>query len=148
MSFLAILGMNAACGATNTVTFLCFQLPWGPSSAARILTAVLFWVISLIAFVLHGWGPERLLRLQKMGDAVCDVECLRYYIVLRIMTMVAIFHGVQALFLIGVRGSTQSRSFLQTGLWPVKGILLLAGVFGAFLLPNRSSITLIGSELG
>lgn len=136
MSALAILGMNAACGATNTVTFLCFQLPWGPSSAAKILTAVLFWVISLIAFVLHGWGPEKLLRLQKGGDGLCDLECLRYYIVLRIMTMLAIFHGVQALLLIGVRSSKQSRAFLQTGLWPVKGILLLTGVFGAFLLPQ------------
>lgn len=137
MSALAILGANAACGTAGTVTFLCFQLPWGPSSAAKILTAFLFWTFTLIAFGFHRFAPISLLKLQRVGeDAICGDDCLRYYIVLRVMTMIAIYHAALAAILYGVTSTRQGRSIFQTAMWPVKGLMLLMGVGGAFLIPQ------------
>jgi len=56
--------------------------------------------------------------------------------VYRISFVLAVFHLVLALIMIGVHKKGDVRVHMQDGWWPVKLILLVGGTVGAFFIPN------------
>lgn len=82
--------------------------------------------------------------LQKIPitDVVCDLFCYRYYIVYKLGLAIALYHGIMALSLLGVKSHSDDRSVIQDAFWPVKVIAMAAVIVGCVWLP-RSFLDMI-----
>lgn len=63
-------------------------------------------------------------------------DAIGYLAVYRVCFVVTMFFLLQALIMIGVKSSRDSRVGLQNGFWGVKYILIVGGIIGAFFIPH------------
>lgn len=64
-----------------------------------------------------------------------------YLAVYRIMFAMTMFFILMAVIMIGVKNSRDSRSPIQNGFWGPKYLILIAGIVGAFFIPEASSFS-------
>lgn len=77
-----------------------------------------------------------LIQFPQINDVVCDLECYRFYVVYKMGLAIALFHGLMALFLTGVRSDEDSRSIIQDAFWPAKLLLLGILFFATMWIPR------------
>lgn len=68
---------------------------------------------------------------------ICD-DFTGYLAVYRLMFATTLFFLVFAVIMIRVRNSRDPRAQLHNGLWPIKFLLLLGGIVGAFFIPTSN----------
>lgn len=70
-------------------------------------------------------------------DVTCDLGCYRFYVVYKMGLALAIYHGLMAMFLVGVRSDEDPRSIIQDAFWPAKILILGACYVGTMWIPRR-----------
>lgn len=122
---------------SNTVTLLCCQLPWAPSSAGKILTGV-FFVLSIILASYINSVPFLVQNINE-NDATFADTAKGYYACMRAFLFIFIYHILLSLALIGTgpgKLEKGGRAILHTGMWPVKGIVLVGGCLLSCRIPQ------------
>lgn len=71
---------------------------------------------------------------------ICD-DFTGYLAVYRLMFATTLFFIVFAFIMVRVRNNRDPRAQLHNGLWPIKFLLLLAGIVGAFFIPTSDGFT-------
>jgi len=111
--------------------------------AGRIMYTVVFFLMSFVAWIFHGWSKQLLenipvlQRCVQMDDETgSQVMCYGTLAVYRISFVLAIFHIISALIMIGVKYKGDCRTGLQDGWWLIKIGILVGGSIGAFFIPN------------
>jgi len=118
--------------------------------AGRVGYTVLFFVVSFIAWILRGWA-EPILHELPGPLKICETEkCFGVLAVYRVCFVLAVFHLIHAILFIGCKDKSDMRAGIQDGFWLIKIGLFVAGVIGAFFIPNDfytifGWIALIGS---
>jgi len=131
-------GITRCCGAL---------MPSG--LAGRIGYTFLFFVVSFIAWILRGWADDMLHWIPVLQ--ICDSnKCFGVLAVYRLCFVLAVFHFLHAILFIGCKDKSDFRAGIQDGYWLIKLSIFVAGVIGAFFIPNGffevfGWIALIGS---
>ena len=92
-----------------------------------------------MAYGLYTWCPKTFLSKQAVETVITNIteEALRASVVYRIMLALVAFHLFMSCVLLGVKSAKgSSRSILQTGLWPIKFMVLLGSCIGSFWIPQ------------
>jgi len=82
-------------------------------------------------------GKELFGQATNLVKLPCD-DAIGYLAVYRICFVVAMFFGLMAILMIGVRSSRDPRGHIQNGFWGIKFILIFGGWIGAFFIPHGS----------
>ena len=82
-------------------------------------------------------GKELFGQATNLVKLPCD-DAIGYLAVYRICFVVALFFGLMAILMIGVRSSRDPRGHIQNGFWGIKFILIFGGWIGAFFIPHGS----------
>jgi len=111
--------------------------------AGRIMYTVVFFLMSFVAWIFHGWSKQLLenipvlQRCAQTEDETGDqIMCYGTLAVYRISFILAVFHLILALFMIGVKTKGDFRTGIQDGWWLIKLLFLVGGSVGAFFIPN------------
>jgi len=110
--------------------------------AGRIMYTVMFFVMSFVAWIFHGWAKEILShvpvlkRCTETAESVDQITCYGTLAVYRISFVLAVFHILLCLVMIGVKRHGDCRVGLQDGWWAIKLLFLIGGCIGAFFIPN------------
>eukprot|EP01114_Cavostelium_apophysatum_P016411 TRINITY_DN465_c0_g1_i1.p1 TRINITY_DN465_c0_g1~~TRINITY_DN465_c0_g1_i1.p1 ORF type:complete len:434 (-),score=100.97 TRINITY_DN465_c0_g1_i1:50-1351(-) len=112
--------------------------------AGRIMYTVMFFLMSFVAWIFHGWSKELLSKIPVLkrcteiadGAASNQVPCYGTLAVYRISFVLAVFHIILALVMIGVKRHGDCRTSLQDGFWIIKLLFLIGGSVGVFFIPN------------
>ncbi|XP_075586271.1 serine incorporator TMS1 isoform X3 [Dermatophagoides farinae] len=78
---------------------------------------------------------------------ICE-EVTGYLAVYRLMFATFMFFIIFGLLMIRVRRSSDPRVALHRGFWPIKFIILIAGIVGAFYIPGDSSFGTVWKNFG
>jgi hypothetical protein len=119
------------------------------STATRVFYAVIFFLASLVAWLMLVPSVANQLRQMSKytGTVSCndtDEKCKEEWGVLgidRVFFGVALFHAFLALLMIAVKSSRDPRAIVQNGLWPLKLLAMIGIIVGAFFIPNNFYIT-------
>lgn len=76
------------------------------------------------------------LQIFNISDVVTDLVGYRYYIVYKLGLAMAVYHGLMALALVGVKNESDDRSVLQDSFWPAKLIVKALVILGCLWLPR------------
>jgi len=98
-----------------------------------------FILIAVVAFLLSNWSYKWLEDVPVLKQCMEDggtVTCYGALAVYRVTFGLTVYHAILALFLIGVKNSTDWRASIQDGWFPVKFIALVGLVVLSFLIPN------------
>lgn len=111
--------------------------------AGRIMYTVMFFLMSLVAWIFHGWSKQLLENIpvlkrctETTDETGTQISCYGTLAVYRISFVLAIFHVILALVMIGVKRHGDFRVSVQDGWWAIKLLFLIAGCVGVFFIPN------------
>jgi len=153
---LVSMASSLACGA-------CCVVAKATSTATRLTYGLLLLASSLLCLFCLTGGAEKLLaelptwptgiQTDMMKDDFGKVTTKTYVVpgqvvgtlaVFRVTLGAALFHGIQALVLTGVKNSADPRARLQNGAWGIKFVVWVALVVGMFFVPNEVPQAFIG----
>eukprot|EP00698_Gefionella_okellyi_P016770 TRINITY_DN481_c0_g1_i2.p1 TRINITY_DN481_c0_g1~~TRINITY_DN481_c0_g1_i2.p1 ORF type:complete len:436 (-),score=62.67 TRINITY_DN481_c0_g1_i2:100-1407(-) len=132
---------NAACNCCGRV------IPCKSSYVTRGAYAVLFFITTILTWVLGNWG-QNIIRaappLKEFCDTISDPvqqnACYAYFAVYRMSFALACFHFLLGIALICVKSSRDPRFFIQGGsmvAWIVKFLVWAGWIVGCFFIPNN-----------
>ncbi|XP_044743939.1 probable serine incorporator isoform X2 [Chrysoperla carnea] len=154
----AVLGLCTAaqlacCCGSAACSLCCAACPsCRNSTSTRIMYAILLLIASIAAAITLAPGLQD--TLQKLPfcanststsaivvptSAIFDCNAVVGYLaVYRICFVVTLFFFLFALMMIGVRDSKDPRAGIQNGFWGLKYLIVIAGIVGAFFIPEGS----------
>jgi len=96
-----------------------------------------FIVVALVAYLFSTYSKDWLKNVPVLKECQGDNSiCYGALATYRIMFGLSALHGFLALLLIGVKNSSDFRSSVQDGWWPVKFMILVGITIAAFFIPN------------
>jgi len=109
--------------------------------AGRIMYTVAFFLMSLVAWIFHGYGQQLLQRIPVLQlcaetNSASQALCYGTLGIYRISFVLVLFHLILALTMIGVKYKGDFRTGIQDGWWLFKILFLIGGSIGAFFIPN------------
>eukprot|EP01117_Protostelium_nocturnum_P002076 TRINITY_DN12716_c0_g1_i1.p1 TRINITY_DN12716_c0_g1~~TRINITY_DN12716_c0_g1_i1.p1 ORF type:complete len:411 (-),score=122.89 TRINITY_DN12716_c0_g1_i1:93-1325(-) len=129
-----------ACQAASCVGSMCCSAcgQCAPSLGGRIVYSFFFFMTAIIAWALKTFGTAHRLRWIPTLRDECDGSdyCFETQTVYRITAVVAFFHLIMALLMIGIKRKGDVRHTFQDGWWGIKLILMAGAVVGFFFIPN------------
>lgn len=109
----------------------------------RLMYAISFFVMSMIAWVFHAYSKQLLDKipvLQRCSETAAQegqqVLCYGTLAVYRISFVLVVFHLILAVMMIGVKYKGDARTGIQDGWWLIKLAFLVLGSVGVFFIPN------------
>lgn len=120
---------------SSALNCICFACPWGASSVAKYLHLVL---LLMALSVSYGWSKfaDGVVSFPNFGSVEnTNVEQARYFGPWAVVIGLCMYHGLQALLLVGVSSNTDKRSIVQNGGWPIKVFALIGCIVTAFFVP-------------
>jgi len=139
---ISCLACNAASCLCSGICNVCGKAVPMSTIGSRIIYSVIFFLISFVAWILGSWAKNILQWVPVLKSCTetdgseGQVLCYGTLAVYRISFVLALFHGIMALIMIGVSRKIDCRNSIQDGWWGIKAILLLGGIVGAFFIPN------------
>jgi len=97
---------------------------------------IFFLLVSTVAWVFHGWGDKVLHWVPQLKQFCEEPDCFGVLGVYRISFTLAAFHLLHALIMIGVTKHGDPRVSIQDGWWPLKILMFIGVLAGAFFIPN------------
>lgn len=111
--------------------------------AGRIMYTVVFFLMSFVAWIFHGWAKDILEKVpvlrrctETANETGDQIMCYGTLAVYRISFVLAMFHILLALITIGVKYKGDFRTSIQDGWWLIKLAFLVGGSIGVFFIPN------------
>jgi len=101
----------------------------------KIPYTIVFFLMSIVAWIFRNWG-EKLLYFVPELKFCTEESCFGVLGVYRVSFVLATFHIVMALLMIGVKHHGDFRAKIQHEFWLIKLALIVAGLFGSFFIPN------------
>jgi hypothetical protein len=134
-SLLGGVTMGVTSSALNCICFVC---PWGASTVAKYLHLTLLIIALTVALLwrVYADAPIAFPAFPSLVDNSIQ-EQARYFGPWAICIGVLLYHGLQALLLVGVRSDGDKRSIIQSGAWPIKVFVMIGAVATAFMVPVR-----------
>ncbi|XP_049852993.1 probable serine incorporator isoform X1 [Schistocerca gregaria] len=138
-------GQLACCCTSAACSLCCAACPsCRNSTSTRIMYAVMLLLGTIAACITLSPGLQK--ELEKVpfcgnSGIMPDVNCqnaVGYLAVYRICFALTCFFALMALIMIGVKTSKDPRSGIQNGFWGIKYLLVIAGIVGAFFIPEGS----------
>eukprot|EP01113_Clastostelium_recurvatum_P036971 TRINITY_DN535_c0_g1_i1.p1 TRINITY_DN535_c0_g1~~TRINITY_DN535_c0_g1_i1.p1 ORF type:complete len:453 (-),score=117.12 TRINITY_DN535_c0_g1_i1:115-1473(-) len=118
----------------------CSSSPTARSNSTRAAYVILFLVVSVVSFLFSNWAFDWLSKIPYIPATFhsCppDSTCYGALAVYRITFGLAVFHLIQAIFMIGVKDTGDARANLQDGWFPLKLLFLVGLTAAAFWIPN------------
>jgi len=115
---------------------------YGCSFLEESCTLSFFFLMSFVAWIFHGWSKQILgnipvlKRCTEIDETGKQVACYGTLAIYRISFVLAVFHIILALVMIGVKHRGDFRNSIQDGWWLIKLIFLVGGTIGCFFIPN------------
>jgi len=135
---------TASCCAGAACSCFGKAVPFGTATKTRLLYVALFVAAILSCWVFVVFGPsfaDKLPRLIYNPDFCNKHHCFGALSVYRISFGLALFHGLQALAMLGVHSRNDCRAILQNGFWLFKLLGLIGLVAAAFFIPVTFYVT-------
>lgn len=125
-----------ACSCCIGFTCNCFgrAMTVTKSIATRVLYTILFFLLSVIAWVFSLYGYDILHAIPYIGDT-CNGETCGTFSVYRITFALFLFHAIFSILFIGLKNTKDIRAQLNDGWWPIKIPLLCIFVIASFFIP-------------
>lgn len=127
-----------ACSCCIGFTCNCFgkAMTLTKSIATRVLYTIIFFVLSVIAWIFSLYGYDMINKIPFVGDS-CNEGTCGTFSVYKITFALFLFHGILAVFFIGLKNTKDIRAQINDGWWPIKIPLVCILVIGAFFIPNE-----------
>eukprot|EP01087_Luapelamoeba_hula_P021513 TRINITY_DN753_c0_g1_i1.p1 TRINITY_DN753_c0_g1~~TRINITY_DN753_c0_g1_i1.p1 ORF type:complete len:442 (+),score=52.13 TRINITY_DN753_c0_g1_i1:54-1379(+) len=114
-------------------------IPISKSIATRFMYVFLFFVASLVQYVLSNWSKELfswipVLDVCKSSDS--ERWCIGALSAARVCFAMTLFHLIFAVFMIRVKNSSDFRANIQDGWWSLKFLVIAGLVVVAYVIPN------------
>jgi hypothetical protein len=131
-------GALACCFGTAACSLCCSCVPsCKNSTSSRIMYAVLLLLVMTLCCVLLAPGLQAHLAKAPFCDGLENcVNASGYLSVYRVCFIITIFFLLMSLIMINVKSSTDFRSGIQNGFWGIKYAIVIAGMVGAFFIPE------------
>lgn len=139
----------ATCCGSAACSLCCAACPsCRNSTSTRIMYAVMLLVNTIVACIMLAPGLQSFLQSvpfcsdkNSKNLILPSLDCsiaVGYVAVYRLCFALCMFFLLMALIMIGVRTSKDGRAPIQNGFWGIKYLIVIAGVFGAFFIPEGS----------
>lgn len=136
---------SAACGLCCTACPSCRN-----STSTRIMYAIMLLIGTITACIFLAPGLQSTLQKVPFCDnstgnmvvpSSLTIDCksaVGYLAVYRLCFALSAFFFLMAIIMIGVKSSRDNRAGIQNGFWGIKYLLVIAGMVGAFFIPEGS----------
>uniref|UniRef100_A0A1W7R9K5 Putative serine incorporator n=1 Tax=Hadrurus spadix TaxID=141984 RepID=A0A1W7R9K5_9SCOR len=139
-------GQLACCCGSAACGLCCSACPSCRSSTStRIMYAVMLLLTTIVACIML--SPSLRDTLQSVpfcrnstliGPSLDCNNAIGYLAVYRICFALTLFFVLFAIMMIGVKSSKDGRAGIQNGFWAIKYLVLIAGMVGAFFIPEQA----------
>lgn len=104
--------------------------------------AIMLFVTTLVSWITLSSSVQNKLQNAPFCSSI-DIckNAVGYLAVYRILFATTMFFIMMAVMMVGVRSSRDGRSPIHNGFWGPKYLILIAGVIGAFFIPETSSFS-------
>ncbi|KRT86482.1 hypothetical protein AMK59_2359 [Oryctes borbonicus] len=145
---LCTVGQLACCCGSAACSLCCSACPsCKNSTSSRLMYAFILILSTIVACIMLAPGLQDVLQKVPfcrnstgLPDSV-QVDCSQavgYLAVYRIYFILTLFFVLFAVLMLGVKTSKDPRAALQNGFWGIKILLIIAGIIGAFFIPQET----------
>lgn len=132
-------GQLACCCGSAACSLCCSACPsCKNSTSTRIMYAIMLLLTTIVSCIMLSDGLKDKLEKLPFCEGKCD-DVIGFLAVYRLIFALTLFFVLFCLLMIGVKSSKDPRSGIQNGFWGIKYLLLIAGMVGAFFIPEQTT---------
>ncbi|XP_015916367.1 probable serine incorporator [Parasteatoda tepidariorum] len=132
-------GQLACCCGSAACSLCCSACPsCKNSTSSRIMYAVMLLLTTIVSCIML--SDQLKDKLEKLP--FCEGKChdvIGFLAVYRLIFALTLFFMLFCLLMIGVKSSRDARAGIQNGFWGIKYLILIAGMVGAFFIPEQNT---------